>query len=244
MKKDFSSLKIRSNLKNSRKKLCSKSCMDLKMINIDSFSISSIMRAVNDNNQSYYDHNSSRCIDKNINYIKFLKYLQNDKMIRNDNGFINSSLSNRKKEKNVSCLTKFVGIENKKVRDFTSVNKKSIGIFEKKSKSSKLFSWLKNNEIGFSKNLKPKSEILINNYSTEFFDKAIRYPNKTPGQRYKLIQNGVISLCKSPHSRNVLSKILNMRILRRWKQHKLILADTEIFAISVCYSLFFCFEIY
>jgi hypothetical protein len=53
-------------------------------------------------------------------------------------------------------------------------------------------------------------------------------------QRFKLVQQVDIYICKLPHYRTVISKILNIRLLRRWKLHKLILTDTEIVPTNVC----------
>lgn len=52
-------------------------------------------------------------------------------------------------------------------------------------------------------------------------------------QRYKLLVEGDVHVCKLPHSRNVLSKILNSKLLRRWKAHRLVLTETEILSTTV-----------
>jgi hypothetical protein len=52
-------------------------------------------------------------------------------------------------------------------------------------------------------------------------------------QRYKLIVEGDIHICKLPNSRNVISKILNSKILRRWKSHRVLLTDNEIYSANV-----------
>ncbi len=52
-------------------------------------------------------------------------------------------------------------------------------------------------------------------------------------QRFKLIVEGDVNVCKLPNSRNYISKILNSKLLRRWKTHRLVLTDTEIFSSTV-----------
>lgn len=52
-------------------------------------------------------------------------------------------------------------------------------------------------------------------------------------QRYKLINEGDVHLCKLAHSRNVFSKILSSKLLRRWKAHHIILKDTGIYSTTV-----------
>lgn len=51
--------------------------------------------------------------------------------------------------------------------------------------------------------------------------------------RFKLIVEGDVNVCKLPNSRNYISKILNSKLLRRWKTHRLVLTDTEIFSSTV-----------
>ena len=56
---------------------------------------------------------------------------------------------------------------------------------------------------------------------------------KKTGQRFNLLHEGDVCVCKLPHSRNLISKILNLRLLRRWKQHKIVLEETEIKSTTV-----------
>ena len=56
-------------------------------------------------------------------------------------------------------------------------------------------------------------------------------------QRFKLLLEGDVHVCKLQHSRNVISKILNSKLLRRWKAHRIILTDTEIYSTNVIIKL-------
>ena len=71
------------------------------------------------------------------------------------------------------------------------------------------------------KNLKTNLNIINNNNV------------KKNTQRYKMLLEGDVQVCKLPYSRNVISKILNSKLLRRWKTHRLILTDTDIYSTTV-----------
>jgi hypothetical protein len=79
----------------------------------------------------------------------------------------------------------------------------------------------------------------INNLSFNYYANLIN-SNKL-NQRYKLLTEGDVYVCRLPHSRNVISKILNSKLLRRWKSHRLVLTDTEIYSTTVIlFCFFFC----
>lgn len=65
---------------------------------------------------------------------------------------------------------------------------------------------------------------------------AAQLAKRIINQRYKLIGEGDVHVCKLPHSQNVFSKILNSKLLRRWKGHRLVLNETEIFSTTVIYD--------
>jgi hypothetical protein len=64
--------------------------------------------------------------------------------------------------------------------------------------------------------------------------------NKHSQQRYKLLAEGEVNVCKLPNTKNVISKILNSKLLRRWKSHHIILTDTELYSTTVSLCLFLC----
>ena len=47
-------------------------------------------------------------------------------------------------------------------------------------------------------------------------------------QRYKLINEGEIQICRLNHTRTIVSKIINSKYLRRWESHRIILGQNEI----------------
>lgn len=81
------------------------------------------------------------------------------------------------------------------------------------------------------------NSILINNAFNNCFTNLV--VNKKFTQRYKLLTEGDLQVCKLQHSRNVLSKLLNSKLLRRWKAHRIILTDTEIYSTTVRIRAFF-----
>jgi hypothetical protein len=73
---------------------------------------------------------------------------------------------------------------------------------------------------------------IINNLKTNL--SIINNNNvKKNTQRYKMLAEGDVQVCKLPYSRNVISKILNSKLLRRWKNHRLVLTETEIYSTTV-----------
>lgn len=52
-------------------------------------------------------------------------------------------------------------------------------------------------------------------------------------QRYKLLTEGQIQVCRVPHAKNILEKIRFSRFLRRWEDHYLHLDQCEITSTTV-----------
>lgn len=55
-----------------------------------------------------------------------------------------------------------------------------------------------------------------------------KYRNNICQQRFKLIHEGDIQLCRLNHTRTIVSKIMNSKYLRRWESHHIILDENEI----------------
>jgi hypothetical protein len=91
---------------------------------------------------------------------------------------------------------------------------------------------LNNAKLTGNSKLNGKLNLIINNNNNA----------KKFTQRYKLLVEGDVHVCKLPHSRNVISKILNSKLLRRWKAHRLVLSETEIFSTTV--RVFFRFSVF
>jgi hypothetical protein len=53
-------------------------------------------------------------------------------------------------------------------------------------------------------------------------------------QRYKLLTDGLVQVCRVPHARNIIEKIRFSRFLRRWEDHYINLGHNEIFSKTVC----------
>ena len=53
------------------------------------------------------------------------------------------------------------------------------------------------------------------------------------GQRYRLLLEGDVQLCRLNHTRTVVSKIMNSKYLRRWEGHHLVLGSSEITSSTV-----------
>lgn len=94
-----------------------------------------------------------------------------------------------------------------------------------------------NNPKSIVSNLKLANKLnllIINNNSNTLMQNVMLTANgKRLSQRYKLLIEGDVHVCKLPHSRNVISKILNSKLLRRWKAHRLVLNETEIYSTTV-----------
>ncbi len=52
-------------------------------------------------------------------------------------------------------------------------------------------------------------------------------------QRFKLIEEGDLQICKLQRPNNMFAKFLNSKLLRRWKPSRIVLRDTEITSNSV-----------
>jgi hypothetical protein len=52
-------------------------------------------------------------------------------------------------------------------------------------------------------------------------------------QRYKLLTDGLVQVCRVPHARNIIEKIRFSRFLRRWEDHYINLAHNEILSETV-----------
>lgn len=53
-------------------------------------------------------------------------------------------------------------------------------------------------------------------------------------QRYKLLTDGVVQICRVPHAKNIIEKIRFSRFLRRWEDHHIYLEQSEITSTTVC----------
>jgi hypothetical protein len=47
-------------------------------------------------------------------------------------------------------------------------------------------------------------------------------------QRYKLLTDGVVQICRVPHAKNIIEKIRFSRFLRRWEEHYINLEQSQI----------------
>jgi hypothetical protein len=52
-------------------------------------------------------------------------------------------------------------------------------------------------------------------------------------QRYKLLTEGVVQVCRVPHAKNIIEKIRFSRFLRRWEDHHINLNPSEITSETV-----------
>ncbi|CAF3906067.1 unnamed protein product [Rotaria sp. Silwood2] len=52
--------------------------------------------------------------------------------------------------------------------------------------------------------------------------------NRRIQQRYKLLTDGVVQVCRVPHAKNIIEKIRFSRFLRRWEDHHINLGHSEI----------------
>lgn len=53
------------------------------------------------------------------------------------------------------------------------------------------------------------------------------------GQRFKLLVEEDIQLCRLNHTRTIVSKIMNSKYLRRWESHHLVLGENDIYSSTV-----------
>jgi hypothetical protein len=54
-------------------------------------------------------------------------------------------------------------------------------------------------------------------------------------QRYKLLTDGLVQVCRVPHAKNIIEKIRFSRFLRRWEDHYINLVHNEILSETVCF---------
>ena len=52
-------------------------------------------------------------------------------------------------------------------------------------------------------------------------------------QRYKLLVDGLVQVCRVPHAKNIIEKIRFSRFLRRWEEHHIQLEQNEISSETV-----------
>jgi hypothetical protein len=53
-------------------------------------------------------------------------------------------------------------------------------------------------------------------------------------QRYKLLTDGPVQVCRVPHAKNIIEKIRFSRFLRRWEEHYITLTHNQILSETVC----------
>ncbi len=58
-------------------------------------------------------------------------------------------------------------------------------------------------------------------------------------QRYKLLTDGLVQVCRVPHAKNIIEKIRFSRFLRRWEDHHIHLVHNEILSKTVCFLMNF-----
>ena len=66
--------------------------------------------------------------------------------------------------------------------------------------------------------------------------------NRQNQQRYKLLLDGSVQMCRVPHAKNIIEKIRFSRFLRHWEEHHITLASNEIVAEMVS-SSFICLDV-
>lgn len=60
-------------------------------------------------------------------------------------------------------------------------------------------------------------------------------------QRYKLLTDGVVQICRVPHAKNIIEKIRFSRFLRRWEDHHIHLEQSELTSKTVCFEIYKCY---
>jgi hypothetical protein len=232
IKREFSSLKLNNNkTKNNILKIESKaysaSDADLKNLNLDSMPL------------LYSPNNDLFIKNKPISrHRKFIKIKQK----KNDNSILNNEKEEEKQQKKENCECGDDDDDKKNLGRSHSARSQEIksfftNIIFKRPKSNECKSKIEicldhNNNLELSKSkLNDKQQQKINQNE---INNLIKYRClKKSGQRFNLLHEGDVCVCKLPHSRNLISKILNLRLLRRWKQHKIVLEETEIISTTV-----------
>lgn len=160
---------------------------------------------------------------------------------RDNNPRINSRSSSLNRDININiCTPNFKSISLEEI-DFNSLNEifynEKTCLFcnnfssnmELSTKGQQILNYLDddnlvlNNKKNIDKNTnsitKKSSDILKKNYKLT--------------QRYKLIVEGEVNLCKLTHNKNVFTKIFSSKLLRRWKTHRLLLRNSAIYSATV-----------
>jgi hypothetical protein len=57
-------------------------------------------------------------------------------------------------------------------------------------------------------------------------------------QRYKLLLDGLVHVCRVPHAKNLIEKIRFSRFLRRWEEHHIFLEHNRITSRIVRYNVY------
>ena len=52
-------------------------------------------------------------------------------------------------------------------------------------------------------------------------------------QRYKLLSDGLVQVCRVPHAKNIIEKIRFSRFLRRWEHHYIYLDHNQLVSSTV-----------
>ena len=208
-------------------------------INIITRKFSSLKINYNNNNNilniQRKAHSASDTDIKDIN-LDIMPFLKNDFLINKTN--FNKPIRKKIRQK---CVVK------NKLFSSESQNKENKTILERYhcARSQEILSSIKTNnsikrpksnetKLGFNKDEKNNHPELNQIYICQPINDTIKYQfHKKTGQRFNLIHDGDVFVCKLPHSRNLITKLLNLRLLRRWKEHKIILTDKEIFSTTV-----------
>jgi hypothetical protein len=74
---------------------------------------------------------------------------------------------------------------------------------------------------------------IVTNHSTNDVTVTTSFHGRQIPQRYKLLTEGAVQVCRVPHARNIIEKIRFSRFLRRWENHQIQLEQSEIFAHTV-----------
>ena len=51
--------------------------------------------------------------------------------------------------------------------------------------------------------------------------------------KYKLLRESYIQVCRISHGSNVVNKLLNLKFMRRWESHNIVLGESTIFSRTV-----------
>ena len=242
-------------------KAYSASDADLKNIHLD---IMPLLNSINNNrktkNVTKSVNNNEDDSNKSINNKPITRH-RNLIKIKQKKKIIESNDSNEKKEENKNLLlgrshsARASSSSSSSSSTTTSCGVKSIVI--RRPKSNECKSSTTKIECSDGGGNKKKSSLdplldsklndkkqLVDSSSKEMYQQQInnnltKYQyHKKSGQRFNLLHEGDVCVCKLPHSRNLISKILNLRLLRRWKQHKILLGETEISSTTVSFELF------